>query len=200
MAANLSFSRLGLALLAFGLTAASAFAQATDRLGVPGPIDFEGEAYVLAWSSQPSANYIKQEYLPAGQSAERYEQMILVETATGGVAVMDAVRAQVNMLNQRKATDPLVNMEVIQNEAAGEALLDFIVSSKDKDGQYIVEWNAYRYARYSDAGGNKGVMLFGISRRAYGNDAAKALLTQLKGLRPGRIKALTQVSLPRPAP
>ena len=200
MTAIPSFPRIGLALLALGLMAAAAFAQATDRLGIPGPIDFEGEAYALAWSSQPSETYIKQEYLPAGQSAERYEQMILVETVTGGLAVMDAVRAQVNMLNQRKASDPLVNMDVIQNEAAGEALLDFIVSSKDKDGQYIVEWNAYRYARYSDAGGNRGVMLFGVSRRAYGDDASKALLTQLKGLRPGRIRALTQVVLPRPAP
>lgn len=43
-------------------------------------------------------------------------------------------------------------------------------------------------------------MLLGVSRRAYGNDAAKSLLTQLKGLRPGRIKTLTQVRLPRPAP
>ena len=43
-------------------------------------------------------------------------------------------------------------------------------------------------------------MLFGISRRAYGNAAAKDLLTQLKALRPGRVKALTQVRLPRPAP
>lgn len=200
MTVNPSVHRIGLAFLALGLMVASAFAQATDRLGIPGPIDFEGEAYTLAWSSQPSRNYIKQEYLPAGQGAERYEQMILVETVTGGLGVADAVRAQVNMLNDRKASDPLVNMDVIQNEAAGEALLDFIVSSKDNDGQYIVEWNAYRYARYSDASGNRGVMLFGISRRAYGNDAAKALLTQLKGLRPGRIKALTQVVLPRPAP
>ncbi len=200
MTATLSIARLGAALLALGLMATSAFAQATDRLGVPGPIDFEGEAFALAWSSQPSETYVKQEYLPAGQSAERYDQMVLVETVTSGIAVMDAVRAQVYMLNQRKATDPLVNMEVIQNAAAGEALLDFIVSSKDGNGQYIVEWNAYRYARYSDAGGNKGVMLFGISRRAYGNNAAKSLLTQLKGLRPGRIKALTQVRLPRPAP
>jgi hypothetical protein len=189
---------LGAALLALVLTTAPALAQATDVLGIPGPIDFEGDAYRLVWSAQPSATYIKQEYLPAGQHAERYEQMILVETVTSGITVMDAVRAQTAMLNQRKATDPLVNMEVIQNTAAGEALLDFILSSKDADGQYIVEWNAYRYARYSDAGGKPGVMLFGISRRAYGNAAAKDLLTQLKALRPGRIKALTQVRLPQP--
>ncbi|WP_312417757.1 hypothetical protein [Shinella sp.] len=200
MTANHSWSRIGVVLLALGLMAASAFAQANDRLGLPGPIDFEGEAYGLAWSSQPSENYIKQEYLPAGDSPERYKQMILVETVSGGIAVMDAVRAQVDMLNKRKASDPLVNMDVIQNEATGEALLDFIISTKGNDGQYIVEWNSYRYARYSDATGNRGVMLFGVSRRAYGDDASKALLTQLKVLRPGRIKALTQVVLPRPAP
>ena len=187
--------RATMALAMLGLTAIPAFAQAPDRLGVPGPIDFEGDAYRLAWSAEPSPNYIKQEYLPAGQTVDRYEQMILVETVAG-VAVTDAVRAQVEMLNKRKPSDPLVNMDLIENKATGEALLDFIVSAKDANGEYIVEWNAYRYARHGDSG----IMLFGISRRAYGNEAAKALLTELRGLRPGRIRSLTQIVLPRPTP
>ena len=52
---------LGAALLAFVLTTAPALAQVTDVLGIPGPIDFEGDAYRLVWSAQPTATYIKQE-------------------------------------------------------------------------------------------------------------------------------------------
>lgn len=173
-------------------------AQTTDHLGLPGPLTLAGDSYALAWSSRPADNYIKQEYLPAGETSDGYSRMLLVETVTGGIGVMDAVRAQTNMLTQRKTTDPLVNMDVVQNKATGEALLEFIVSSKDDSGEYTVEWNAYRYAPLTEAAGGPGVMLFGISHRAHGNEAAKAFLQGLSSLRPAQIEALAAAPLPQP--
>ena len=155
------------AALAAVLWLAPVQAQTTDHLGLPGPISLGGDSYALAWSSRPADNYIKQEYLPAGETTDSYSRMLLVETVSGGAGVMDAVRAQTEMLTRRKATDPLVNMDVIQNEDTGEALLDFIVSSKDEAGEYIVEWNAYRYAPLAEAAGGPGVLMFGISHRVY---------------------------------
>lgn len=177
------------------LTATMAMAQVKDMMGIPGPITVGDTSYALAWSAQPQPHYTKQEYLPAGQTLPMYQQMLLVERVDG-VAVMDAVKAQVEMLNKRKGSDPLVNMDVIENKASGEALLDFIVSSKDTNGEFIVEWNAYRYAPFK--GNSNGVLLFGVSHRAYGNDNAKAFLTNLKALRGTTIQALTQASVPEP--
>lgn len=186
------------ALLTTMITVAPAMAQVTDHLGVPGPIEFDGTAYVLIWSSQPEAHYTKQEYLPAAQTLESYEQMLLIETVTGSLGVMDAVRAQVEMLNQRRQTDPLVNLDLIQNEASGEALLDFIVSDFDAEGSVIVEWNAYRYAPLADEDGNAGLLLFGVSHRAYGEVEARHFLETLGEVRSARIEALTQAPLPLP--
>jgi len=42
----------------------------------------------------------------------------------------------------------------------------------------VVEWNAYRYVPLK--GGKPGVVLHGISRRAYGEGDAKKFLTSLK--------------------
>ena len=176
--------------------AAAVAAQAVDHLGVPGPITHDGRSYALAWTSRPSPDYTKQEYVPAGQTVERFDEMLLVETLTGKIGVMDAVGAQVDKLKKRKATDPLVNMEVIQNKASGEALLDFVLSARDPKGELIVEWSAYRYAPYRDAKGHSGVQLLGVSHRAYGSDAARAFLGELKQVRPGRIRALTSAKLP----
>jgi len=184
------------AILTAALWLAPVQAQTTDHMGLPGPITLAGDSFALAWSSRPAGNYIKQEYLPAGETPDNYSRMVLVETVTGGVAVMDAVRAQTETLTQRKQTDPLVNMEVMQNEATGEALLDFIVSSRNGAGEYVVEWNAYRYAPLAEGKGGPGVMLFGISHRASGNDAAKAFLQELPVLRPARIEALAATPLP----
>jgi hypothetical protein len=183
------------ALLAAAAMPASA-QDATDRLGVPGPISFDGRSYELAWSSNPQPNYFKQEYVPAGEALATYGSMVLVEVVTSGGGVKEALSGQVQMLNERRASDPLVNFDIIQNQQTGEAILDFILSSKDEKGEYIVEWNAYRYVpRQPD-----GVLLFGVSHRAYGNDAARSFLTNLRAFRPGQIDLVAKQELPAAAP
>jgi hypothetical protein len=189
--------RLCIALTLGVLLAGPADAQVKDYLGVPGPISFEGRSYRLAWSSKPSANYVKQEYVPAGQDVRRYRQMLLVERVVSGIGVAEAVRAQVESLNKRKAGDPLANMDLVQNAATGEALLDFLVSSRDQNGQIIVEWNAYRYAPIRRPSSERGVLLFAVSQRAYGDEAAKAFLTRLKQARLAQINALARAPLPK---
>ncbi|GHD24342.1 hypothetical protein ACFOEZ_10200 [Tianweitania populi] len=64
-------TRLTRAILVAALTmlashVAAQDADKVDRLNVPGPITFQNKSYSLAWSSEPSENYIKQEYVPAG--------------------------------------------------------------------------------------------------------------------------------------
>ena len=196
---SIGMSRFAVALVAGLLLSFGAAAQdAADRLGVPGPLTFDGKPHALAWVSQPTDTYTKQEYVPAGETPQDYSSMLLIEVLTAGAGVKEALAAQVRMLNERKPSDPLVNMSVLQNDKTGEAILDFIVSSKDGEGAYIVEWNAYRYIP-RDGGG---VTLFGVSHRSYGNDEAKAFLTSLKTLRPERINKLAQHKVPeaRPAP
>lgn len=194
----MTVARLVAAIFAMILMVAPAAAEVTDFLGVPGPIEFDGRSFELAWTARPSENYIKQEYVPSGQEVETYNQMLLVELVTGNVKVNDAVLAQIDMLKKRKSTDPLVNMEVMQHDATGEVLLDFIVSSKDAKGEYIVEWNAYRYTPYARGSTKAGVLLFAISRRAYGNQNAKAFLGDLKQFRFEQIGALMKAALPTP--
>jgi hypothetical protein len=101
----------------------------------------------------------------------------------------------VNRLNKRKSTDPTVNFAAFKNPKNGEIILDFVLSAKDPKGEDVVEWNAYRYAAWRDKGGESGVLLFGISRRAYGDDATD-FLRGLKSVRPAEIKALASYPLP----
>jgi hypothetical protein len=166
--------------------------NAAERLSVPGPLSFHGETFQLAWASHPYPHYYKQEYLPAGQSSERYTAMLLVDANLGGNDVRALEKETVAMLEKRKATDALVHYSEIQNRKTGEIILDFIMGSDDGD---IVEWNAYRYAPWKGADGKAGVVLFGISRRAYGSDAT-AFLAGLKTARPADIDALAAADMP----
>jgi len=174
-------------------------AEVADYLSIPGPIQFSGTSYVFAWSSHPSADYYKQEYLPSGQTSERFQRMILIEATVRDVSVKDVVAAQVNMLNKRKSTDPTVNFAILTNSKNGEIILDFILSAQDSKGEDIVEWNAYRYAPLKGKGGASGVVLFGISRRGYGDDATD-FLRRLKAARPGEINALAAYPVPSVRP
>ena len=166
-----------------------------DRLSVPGPISFNAVSYQLSWSSHPSSHYYKQEYLPAGQTSEHFESMLLVEAITRGADVNGVVTAQVNRLNRRKSTDPTVNFAILKNPKNGEVILDFVLSDDSNKAGSVVEWNAYRYAALQGKDGHSGVLLFGLSRRAYG-DASTEFLRRLKAARPAEIDALAKYPLP----
>jgi hypothetical protein len=99
------------------------------------------------------------------------------------------------MLNKRKSTDPTVNFAVAKNPKNGEIILDFVLGAQDPKGEDVVEWNAYRYAALRGKGGESGVLLFGISRRAYGDDTTN-FLRRLKSARPAEVNALATYPLP----
>jgi hypothetical protein len=125
---------------------------AVDRLSLPDSIEFNGESYRLSWSSHPNPYYYKQEYLPPGQTSERFQRMLSIEAIVRGVDVNGAVNAQVTMLNKRKSTDPTVNFALVKNPKNDEIILDFILSTQDSKGTDIIEWNAYRYAAFEREG------------------------------------------------
>lgn len=167
--------------------------DASDRLGVPGPVSFAGTDYALAWSAKPFTGYFKQEYLPQGESLQSYMQMFIIEAMTS-VSLEDAVAAQIGKLKQRKDNDPIVNYEVVRNDRTGEIILDFVMSG-NSDGKLVVEWNAYRYIRME----GDGVGLFAISRRGYG-DEARDFLSGLANSRADTINALAQFKTPTLSP
>src|SRR5262245_27005318 len=76
-------------------TETSQGAAKTDKLGVPGPVNFEGQNYELATTTHPQPNYFKQEYLPAGQGPDTYTRMFLIETLTSGASPKDAAASQI---------------------------------------------------------------------------------------------------------
>lgn len=183
------------ALLAlFSITPALA-QDTTDYLGVPGPISVGDTDYALSWSSNPQAGYFKQEYLPEGAVPESYETMVMIEFLATDLPISDVIAAQTAMIEQRKGTDPVANMAIFSNPDSGEILLDFVLSAKDENGEFILEWNGYRYVE-SEFDGQRGSMLFAISERAYGNSASETFLRNLREFKAQRILDLSSADLP----
>lgn len=179
------------AIVSLGL-AVPAMAQ-EELLGIPGPITFEGTDFELAWTSHPGPTYYKQEYVPAGQVVEAYIQMFMIDVLTEGATPESASANMILGLEDRKANgDPVINYDIISNEATGELILDFLISDTSS-GEIIVEWNAYRYSPTADGAG---LTLFAISRRGYGEDGATQFLEGLTSWRETSIQELAIMDLP----
>ncbi len=150
---------------AFGQTA-----KPTEYLGVSRQISFDKTSYNLAWTSHPTDKYYKQEYLAKGDTIEKFKKLILLEVLTGKTTLKDVVATKIAELKKMKASNPVVNYETFEKD--GELMLDFLVSENTADGKYlsIVERNVYRYKSAVDKNGQKCVLLFGVSERAYGDD------------------------------
>jgi hypothetical protein len=185
---EMSLLRLTATVIAAAALLMPAAAQ-DEALGIPGPIVFEETAFELAWTSHPSDTYYKQEYLPAGEAVENYSQMLMIDILTVGANPESAAADMIAGLEQRKGSDPVVNFDMIANEATGELILDFLLSDSST-GTVIVEWNAYRYVPYGD-----GLMLVGISRRGYGDDASD-FIARLGDWRVSSIQALAVMEVP----
>jgi len=98
-------------------------------------------------------------------------------------------------LKQLKITNPLINYEVFQKN--GEVLLDFLISQNSEDGQkvIIIERNVYRYTSFVGNKGQKGVLLFSASERAYDKNVDSFLLA-LKKNKSLLLNAVAAYSIP----
>lgn len=168
---------------------------AIDRLNIPGPIRFANTDFYLAWSAKNPPAYYKQEYVPRGETVETYRSMLLVEAIfSDNITIRQAVSAQIRTIKERKKSDPVTNFAVMAKEGSDEIILDFIMQAKSPKGELITEWNAYRYKTVS--GPTKGIALFAISRRAYGEAEALAFLKTLKETRSTDVNHLATTAFP----
>jgi hypothetical protein len=144
---------------------------------------FDSVTYKLSWSSHPSESYYKEEYLAAGENNENYKSMLMMDFLITNSSAFDLVQNQVKILTERGKTDFTCVYNLYRSVRKGEYLLDFTLSEM-KDGYItVVEYNIYRYKAYTDKQGHKGVLLIGLSNRAYDKDIETFALNLKAGRR-----------------
>jgi hypothetical protein len=144
--------------------------EPVDRIGVKGPLTFNNTTFNLSWTSKPSDNYYIQEYLPNGENADRFNQMMSIFLLVGETKLKDAVQQKVKELNARKKTDPTCNYVVNQNPDKTEYMVDFVLGESKNDKMEVEEFNIYRYKQIDLGDKKKGVLVYAYSKRAYGDD------------------------------
>ena len=149
-----------------------------EYLGLARTLAFDGASYTLSWSSHPTAAYYKQEYVLKGEKTEHFTKMILADVLVGNQLAKDLADNKIADLKQQKSGNPFIEYQL--SEKSGEYILDFIITANSADGKTITiaERNVYRYRNFKNAAGKTGIVMYGISNRAYGAGCASFIKTQ----------------------
>jgi hypothetical protein len=168
---------------------------AKDYLGQAKPISFENAIYHLVWTSHPTEQYYKQEYLVKGESLEKFRKLVTVDVLVGDIDLKEVVSAKIAELKQLKESNPMINYQAFEKN--GEIMLDFLLSQATPDGKQlsILERNVYRYKNITDQNGKKALLLFAVSERAYGADIDR-FLAGLKSKRMDLLNAVGGFKIP----
>lgn len=167
--------------------------EPTEYLSVGKKIQFNGENFELKWSSHPSNEYYKQEYLRKDDKLPRYEKMIMVEAVKRNIPVKNIATAKINELENLKKKNPVVSYEKFEKEK-NEIILEFVLS----DGSRIYEWNIYRYKNENNESGNY-LVLYAYSYRNYVSNEKEKIkfLDEIKTIKNDLVKKVGEIELPK---
>ncbi|PCH99338.1 MAG: hypothetical protein COB85_00095 [Bacteroidetes bacterium] len=182
--------KLASLLISSFLVASTWSGDRAERIGVPGPIEFNETIFELKWTDKPSDYYYIQEYLPRDETLEKFNQMITCHVFITDLTVEEAVQQKANELDERKKNDPNCNYLVNKSPDGKELMLDCILGEHtEKDIMIMVEFIIYRYKRVKLKKGKRGILVFAYSKRSYGDD----IMPFLTALPEARIKHLNQM-------
>jgi len=167
-----------------------------DYLHLGDKYRFDNKDYKLVWSSHPASNFYKQEYILPNENVEKYTRMIMIDFLEGDLTPKDAVSNFVNNLENSKKQNPIINYQMYERE--DEYMLDFIISKNSQDGKevLILERNVYRYFRINTPK-RKGVLLFGVSDRAYTKKEMDNMFSVLKNKKLDLVNKVIQIEVPK---
>ena len=167
-----------------------------DYLHLGDKYRFDNKDYKLVWSSHPMDNFYKQEYILPNENVEKYKRLILIDFIEGDLAPKDVLSGLVNSLENSKKQNPVINYKVYEKN--NDYMIDFIMSENSQDGKevLILERNVYRYFRINTPK-RKGVLLFGISDRAYTKKEMDNMFSVLKNKKLDLVNKVIQIEVPK---
>ena len=167
-----------------------------DYLHLGSKYRFDNKDYELVWSSHPASNFYKQEYILPNENIEKYKRLILIDFIEGDLDPKDVLSGLANSLENSKKQNPVINYKVYEKN--NEYMIDFIMSENSQDGKevLILERNVYRYFRINTPK-RKGVLLFGVSDRAYTKKEMDNMFSVLKNNKFELVNKVAKIEVPK---
>ncbi|OJW98897.1 MAG: hypothetical protein BGO70_03145 [Bacteroidetes bacterium 43-93] len=170
-------------------------ADGKDLIGQPGPISFNNRKFQLVSSTHPKAFYYTQEYLPAKETLEHFNQKMGIHVfVADNMTVADALKRKTADLERKKQNDPSCDYLVTDSPVGNESVLGFINSERKNNAVTSAEINVFRYKEVM-VDGKKALMVYTFTMRSYGT-ATTPFLKTAKDNRSKYMNELMAASLP----
>jgi hypothetical protein len=155
------------------------YAQETDILSIPNPIEFDGTEFFLARAKQRSKTLFQQQYIPNDEEIENFSQILDFSFFNKEIDIEQVVKQKVEMVQERRKKDKLANVNVSESPDGNEYIVDFLISETPEKGDPFVEYNIFRFKNFEN-GSQKNFLMLSYAKRINGDikSSAKALAKQ----------------------
>lgn len=188
-------------LLLFASTkSATAQLRAQPFFDLPDSMQIEGKLFSRTLSIHPTPFYYQVVYTPPGEHQTHYRHAFILEASVNSADVQATVTTQMQRMEERKASDPHADYELLSAPDTGEKMLSFTQSESNINGKTgLLEWNVCRYIPFTDTNGNRGTITMVLSVREYDKVAAQTL-KQWEQLKANRVHMLASMPIPAFSP
>ncbi len=170
-------------------------AQTPKKYFLLSEFELDSAAYSLSYSAEPVKDYIKQEYLTKTETLDSFKTKIIVDLKLNDTSVANLVNGMTTLLGQRQQADKTCQFQLAENETNGEYVLDFMFKDLNEKGTEMLEWNVFRYLKFTAKNGKQGIMIIGITKRAYGSDIPE-FLKNINATKKKYVSLITKIVLP----
>ena len=153
--------------------------NATDFLSIPGPIEYDGTEFFLAWSKPVSKTLFRQQYLPSDERIEDFTQLLDFSFFNKEIEMELAVRQKVEDIQKVAKSDKFAKVNVAESPDGKEYIVDYYTSESPETGDGFVEYNIDRFITV-EKGNTKTFLILSYAKRMYGDlkSSAKSLSRQ----------------------
>jgi hypothetical protein len=149
-----------------------------------------GSPLVLKNEKAASGQYLA-EYIPEGETFDNFTKMFAVWGRLDGSDAQSQVKAKIQFVNSRKATDPVANYSAFQSDDKKTFGLDFLISEGG-----VMEHNVWSFENVKG-----GVLAYQYAERHYEGKSTQSSADFIKGIptiRDQALKFFKTAQLPRP--
>ena len=190
-----NFKKIGIIifLLLIGLVK-SQETEVVDLLSIPGPIEFNGNEFLLNWSKQNSKTLSNQQFLPRDETIENFTELINFSYFNKEIDIELAVRQKVESIQKIMKDDKYADVNVTESPDGTEYIVDYTVSNQSEKGEGFVEYNVYRFKNL-DKAGKKSFLILSYAKRIY-NEDYRATSKLLQKQRNALLNAMIEYKIP----
>ena len=155
-------------LLSFLILTALNAQEVTERMTIPGPLDYAGTEFLLTRSSHPSKVLYVQDYIPRDATLADFGEMVPIYYFQKDINIEDAVKQKVQEIQRKMENDKFASVNLTESPDGSDFVVDYVITKSPEGKTPSAEFNIYRFKEINN-GTSKDLMILVYTKRSNGD-------------------------------